>query len=161
MTTPVTTDDLVQGAVKWLTDLPDVVAVLGAQYGGIAWLFQHHLQVVVEGTSSTAAVIARAGGWAGANLHNTMRFPRLSLDLYVDPQRDAAHHVTDHGEAQRRIEAAYLVFDTHLHRPQSQALMWGTVRTISCTRLAEPTVYPMPETDGVLRLQVHYAVAQG
>lgn len=161
MTTPVATDDLVQGAVKWLTAFPDVTAVLGAQYDDTPWLFQHTLWVEVEGSSSVAAVITRAGGWAGANTHNTLRFPRLGLELYCDPQRDPAHHVTDPGEAQRRIEAAFTTLDTHLHRPARQQQMWGTVRILSSTRLTEPTVYRVPDGDGLLRMQVHYAVVQG
>ncbi len=161
MSTPVNTDDLVQGAVINLLLQPSVVAVLGATPAGSPWLFQHALYVAVEGTSSTAAVIRRAGGWAGANEHNTMSFPRLSLELYCDPQRDSGKNITDPGEVWRRIDAAYQAFDRVLHRPQGGEQWWGEIRTSSCSRLAEPTMYAVPDGNGLLRAQVFYAVEQG
>lgn len=161
MSAPVSTDDLVQGAAKYLLDQPGIVAVLGATPAGSPWLFQHELYVTVQGTSSTAAVIAYGGGWSGANTHNTMRFPRLSLELYVDPQRDAAQNVTLPGEVHRRLHAAFAVFDSFLHRPQGEVQYWGTVRTLSSSRSAEPTVYAVPDGNGLLRAQVFYAIEQG
>lgn len=161
MTGPVNTDDLVQGAVKWLLGQPTVTAVLGTTAEGSPLLFQHSLWVKVEGTQSTAAVISRAGGWAGANPHNTLRFPRLSLELYTDPLRDAGNNVVEPGESWRRIEAAFSAFDKLLHRPAPTTQMWGTVRTVGSLRQTEPVVYPVPDGDGVLRLQAFYGIAQG
>lgn len=162
MTGPVVTDDLVQGAVKWLMDQPAIVAVLGTFPGTTTpYLFQHNLWARIEGTQSTAAVISRAGGWAGANPHNTLRFPRLSLELYADPLRDGARMVIEPVETWRRIEAAFAVFDKVLHQPAASAQMWGTVRAIGCLRQGEPIVYPVPDGDGVLRLQTFYGVSQG
>lgn len=162
MTTPVETDDIVQGCVKFLQSKPDVRAVLGGYEGtNVAWLFQHRMWVDVEGTSSTAAMIGRDGGWAGANLHNTMRFPRVTMEIWADPLRDDGRNAVDPGEVYRRIDRAYEVIDSYLHRPQGGQQMWGTVRTLDCTRLTEPTVYEVPDGDGLLRLLVAYAVATG
>jgi len=162
MTTPVDTDDLVQGCVKWLLDEDTIHSVLGVfPDTNVPWLYQHSLWSRVEGTQSVAAVISRAGGWAGANEYNTLRFPRLSLEIYADPLRDTQGNVTQPGETWRRIEAAWVAFDTLLHRPSADTVMWGTVRTITCTRLGEPLIYPVPDGDGSLRLQQFYAVTQG
>ncbi len=162
MSAPVTADDLVQGAVKWLLGFTDIAAVLGVYPDtGTPWLFQTTLWATVEGSQSTAAVISRAGGWAGANAHNTMRFPRIRLELYADPIRDGARNLTDPGEAWRRIEAAWDVFDSRLHRPAAADVRWGDVRTLGCLRLGEPTVYSVPDGEGMLRLQCFYGVAVG
>ncbi len=161
MSTPVNTDDLVQGAAKHLLAQAEIVAVLGATPAGSPWLFQHELYVTVQGTSSTAAVVAYGGGWTGANPHNTMRFPRLSLELYVDPQRDAAQNVTLPGEVHRRMHAAFTTFDRFLHRPQGEVEYWGEIRTLSSVRSAEPTVYVVPDGNGLLRAQAFYAIEQG
>ncbi len=162
MTAPVTTDDLVQGLVKWLLEFPDIAAVLGTYPDtSTPWLFQHSLWATVEGSQGTAAVVSRGGGWAGANEHNTMRFPRISLELYADPIRDAARNLSDPGEVWRRIDAAFNAFDTRLHRPAGQDVRWGDVRTLGCLRLGEPSVYPVPDGEGVLRLQCFYGVAVG
>ncbi len=162
MTGPVVDDDLVQGAVKWLLTQSDVTAVVGTfDETASPWLFQHQLWARVEGSQSTAAVLSRAGGWSGANEHNTMRFPRLSLEVYADPLRDTGNNVTDPGESWRRIEAAWSAFDTVLHRPAAESVMWGTVRTLGCLRLGEPNIYSVPDGDGMLRCQCFYGVVTG
>lgn len=157
MSGPVTRDDLVQGAVKYLLAQPSVLAVLGTTDAGTPRLFQYELFGVMEGTGSTAAVIGRGGGWDGGNEHNTTRFPRLTLELWADPMRD----VTKPGEVWRRIDAALDAFDRVLHRPQGGEQWWGTVRTISCVRGSEPLVYPVPDGDGLLRGIAYYFVEQG
>jgi hypothetical protein len=161
MTAPVATDDLVQGAVKYLLEQETVLAVVGSTADDVPWLFQHRLYVAVEGSSSTAAVIAYGGGWAGGNEHNTLRFPRLSLELWVDPRRDDDRNSIEPGEVYRRMNVAFTAFDRVLHRPQGGEQWWGTVRTISCIRSAEPIPYEVPDGDGLLRLQTFYAIEQG
>ena len=162
MTGPVLTDDLVAGAVKMLAAQPDVLAVLGAYPAtAVPYLFQHTLWDKVEGTGSTAAVIARRGGWAPPNPHNTMRFPRLSLEVWCDPQRDTSGQVTDPGEAYRRIQAAYEVIDAHLHTTGPRGGNWGGVRVLGSSRLADPAAFPIADGDGLLWLQVFYGVVEG
>jgi hypothetical protein len=154
------TDDLIQGAVKYLLAFPDVTTALTTYPDGTPWLFQHTLWAELEGSGGTAAVISRAGGWAAPNTYNTARFPRIALDIWADPIRDAANHVTDPGEVQRRADAAYQILDAHLHNAAAGDRMWGTVRTITCVRLAEPNVYTVPDGDGLLRLETFYGITQ-
>lgn len=162
MTTPVADDDIVQGAIKFLQAQPDVLAVLGSYPGTtVPYLFQRKLWVDVEGTSSTACLLFSEGGWTGSNLYNTMRFPRLSMEIWADPLRDGQNNVTDPGEVWRRANRAYQVIDQHLHRPQGGRQWWGSLRTIDCVRMAEPTVYEVPDGDGLIRLLVSYAVTEG
>lgn len=162
MTTPVDTDDVVQGCVKFLLAQARVRAVLGTDDGTTEpWLFQHKMWTDVEGTSSTACLIGRDGGWAAPNLYNTMRFPRITLEVWADPQRDMHRNVTDPGEVWRRIEHTYEVIDEHLHRPMGGQQYWGTLRVIDCVRSTEPTIYEVPDGDGLLRLLTSYAVTLG
>lgn len=162
MTAPVTTDDVVQGAVKWLLTFDDLTELVGVfSETGVPWLFQHSLWATIEGSQSTAVVVSRAGGWAGANPHNTMRFPRLSLDLYADPLRDDGNNITDPGEVHRRLEAVFDAYDRVLHRTDPDSVFWGTVRTIGCQRLGEPMFFPLPDGDHMSRCQVFYGVTVG
>lgn len=156
-------DDIVQGCVKYLQAFPDVVAVVGsfAVVPASPYLFQHRLWVEMEGSQSTAAVISSDTGWAAPNLHNTLRFPRVVLTLYADPARDSQGNVTDPGEVRRRIDDAFTVFDRRLHRVSGGTQMWGTVRTVSCERLTEPTNAAVPDGDGLRSLVASYAVTQG
>lgn len=161
MSTPIATDDLAQGASTWLATFPDVLAVLGVNDDDVPLLFQNTPFGRIECTQSTALVLSQMGGWAGPNDFNTMRFPRLSVEIYVDPLRDSMNNPIDPGEAHRRASNAFNVIDRRLHRPQSGVQMWGTVRTIACLRLGEPNVFGVPGGDGMLRLHVFYGVTQG
>jgi len=158
----VTADDIVQGAVKWLSSFDDVVAVLSTYGDGTPYLFQRKLWIDMEGSQGTAAVIRCVGGWAGANTYNTMRFPRLCLELWADPIRDAGGNISEPGEVYRRLSDAFQVIDARLHRPQAGEQMWGTIRTVACSRLTEPDEpFPIPDGDGLLRTITFYAVTQG
>lgn len=160
MTQPL--DDLIQGAVKYLAGFSDVLAVLGAFTDNTPYLFQHELWTDMEGSGSTAAVVRRAGSWSGGNPHNRLRFPRIAVDLWADPHRDANHNITQPGEVYRRLETVYFAVDDHLHRPTGDTQMWGDVRTIGCLRLGEPTEpLAVGDGDGLLRQTVYYAVSQG
>lgn len=159
MTTPLT-DDIVSGAVTYLGSKPDIIDSLGSDEEG-PWLFQYNLWTMVEKSGSTAAVIAHEGGWATANPYNTLRFPRLSLAIWADPQRDAGNNAILPGEVQRRVNAVYEVFDKYLHRVAGAEQMWGSIRTVSCVRITEPNILRVPDGDGTLRLLVYYAVTQG
>lgn len=154
-------DDLVQGCVKWLTELSEVVEAVGAApVTGDPWIFQHSLWVTVEGSSSSAAVLSCQGGWASPNRHNSMRFPRLGLEIYVDPLRDPGGNLIEPGETHRRLDYVYRSFDTQLHRPAGDTVFWGALRVISSTRLIEPVSYPVPDGGGMLRLQTFYGVTE-
>lgn len=161
MTTPIAQDDIVQGCAKMLTQKLDVVAALGTDSEGNVLLRQYGLWMQMEGTQSTAAVIGNDGGWAGPNLHNTLRFPRITVDVYADPRRDAGGNLRDPGEVRRRINHAYQVIDRYLHRPEGGAEMWGSIRTLACARTIEPVITSVPDGGGLLRLFVAYGVTEG
>jgi hypothetical protein len=155
-----TVDDLAQGAVKWLSAIHAVTDLLTAYPDGTPWLFQQDLWQDLEGTGGTAAVIVVDSGWAAPNTYNTMRFPRLQLDLYADPIRDPARNITQPGETRRRLARLFDVFDQRLHQPAGREQFWGDIRVIGSIRLGEPSTVAVPEGDGLTRLQVFYAITQ-
>jgi hypothetical protein len=157
---PVVKEDIVAAATKFLKTKTDIVALLGSSEGQ-PWLTQYRLWHEFEGSQATAVVIDHDGGWAGPNLHNTLRFPRLLVSVWGDPRRDMGNNAVDYGEVRRRVNAAYEVIDSYLHRANGTEQMWSTIRTVSCVRLTEPVVYTVPEGDGIVRLQVYYAITQG
>lgn len=164
MTTPVTDDDIVSGAVTYLRAQPELIdAVSTFVIGGqpTAGIFQYRPWAKFEGTGKTGAVISNEGGWATANMHNTLRFPRLTVNIWADPLRDNVHNVVDPGEVMRRAHATYRVFDKYLHRTGGPEVMWGQLRILACVRLVEPTIYIVPDGDGLVRCQVNYAVTEG
>lgn len=154
-------DDIVKGAFKYLRAQPEILATLGAFPDGKPYLFERNLWLNLEGTQSTAARIFHAGaGWTTPNLHNTMRFPRLGLEIFADPPRDPGGNVIDTAEPELRLTTAWKVFDSFLHRPRNDTRYWGELRTIGCTRLAEPAILPVPDGGGLAVLQVFYGVVE-
>lgn len=162
MTTPVK-DDIVTGCVKWLRAKPDVVAAvdefqIGGQLSPGIWGYRTWTRM--EGGSKTAAVIAHDGGWATPNPHNTLRFPRIVLNIWADPVRDAQKNDVDPW-VQRRANNTFEIIDKHLHRTGGPEVWWGSIRVVSCVRMTEPMRYPTSDGDGLIRLQAYYAVTEG
>lgn len=162
MTGPVAADNIVQAAAKFLATRPTVLAVLGKfPATQTPYLFQNSLWTTMENSQSTAAVLRYAGGWTGPNAHNTMRFPRLLLEVFCDPIRDEDNNIADPGEVRRRVEHAYKVIDKQLHHPQGGQQRWGDIRVLGCSRLTEPVVENVTDGSGLLRLTCTYAITEG
>lgn len=158
----VETDDIVQGCVKWLQSFDDITDLLGAfEDSDEPFLFQHTMQTVLEGTGKAAVVVGYAGGWSPPNTYNTLKLPRISIEIFVDPKRTDDLDYIDTSETRRRIDTIYNAVDRHLHRPQGGDQMWGTIRTVECTRLGEPAFSPIRDGDQMHKGLVYYGVMQG
>lgn len=163
MTTPVT-DDIVSGTVTYLRSQPSALAAVSMfNIGGqlTPGIFQYRPWAKLEGSQRTCAVISYDGGWAGPNTHNTLRFPRVGVNIWADPLRDSQNNVVDPGEVMRRAYASYEAIDKVLHRTGGDPLMFGTLRVIASVRLVEPVIYMVPDGDGLVRCQASYAITQG
>lgn len=158
-------DDIVTGAVTYLLADPtclgavDVFNIGGRPAPGI-FAYRLALPNLMEGSSNTAVVLAHDGGWAAPNLYNTLRFPRLLLNVWADPIRDAQKNNID-PLVQRRANACFETFDKVLHRCAGGDTRFGTLRVLDIVRLTEPTILDVPDGDGLVRLQAYYAVTQG
>jgi hypothetical protein len=155
--------DIVSSTVMYLegkTELTDLLGVFTSD--NAPWLFQTVLGVVYERTEQAAAVVSYAGGWGSPNSHNTMTFPRISVELYVDPQRDSNGNQTERAETERRALTIWSVVRGLLHRPAMRAEIWGTsVRVLSCLASGEVSTYPVPDGDGTLRAQGFFNLSVG
>lgn len=163
MTVTFAGDDIVTGATAWLRSIPECVAAVDTFNisGKISpGIFGYRLWTRMEGSESTAVVIAHDGGWAAPNLYNTMRFPRLLLNVWADPRRDEQRNNVD-PLVQQRVNGCFEVFDKALHRTAGAEVYWGSLRVLSCVRLTEPIIVDVSDGDGLVRLQAYYAVTQG
>lgn len=164
MSAPVNDDDVVSGAVTFLLAQPQVLAAVSSfTIGGsrTPGVFQYKTWAKIEGSQGTCAVITNDGGWTGPNIDNTLRFPRLAVNIWADPLRDSQNNVTDPGEVMRRAYATYRAFDAVLHRTGGPEVMFGTLRIIASVRLTEPVIYVVPDGDGLVRCQTIYALTEG
>lgn len=164
MTSPVVADDIVAGAKKYLLAQPDVVAAVSSYLIGgqpTPGIFEYRTWATIEGTGTTCIVLASDGGWAAANLSNTLRFPRLTVNIWADPIRDAGNNVADPTEVMRRTYAVFRVVDPYFHLVAGPDVRMGDLRVITSTRLTEPTYVQVSDGDGLVRCQITYAVTEG
>lgn len=156
-------DDIVTGATKYLRAQPECLAAVDTfNLSGqlVPGVFAYRLGVRMEQSQSTSVVIAHDGGWAAPNLMNSMRFPRLLLNVWADPRRDAMGNASD-PLLQRRANACFETFDKYLHCIGGGEMWWGSLRVIDSLRLTEPIIVDVSDGDGLIRMQAYYAITQG
>jgi hypothetical protein len=148
-------DDVASGAVKLLSGISAVTSLLGAfpdsdaVNAGIPYIFLENQLVVLQGTSLASLVCSAAGQWSGAIPYGTQRFMRLSVEFYVDPQRDAALNVTEApGATKLRGEQLFAVVNSYLHRRDADTQVWGDLVTASCSLQTEGEFVQIPSGDG-------------
>jgi len=150
-------DDVASGAVQFLAGISAVTTLLGSfsesdpvtANQGLPWVFLENPLVRVQGTSAAALVCSPAGSWSASLPYGTARFMRLSVELYVDPQRDSAQNVTETpGLTIVRGEQLFSVVNSFLHRRSSDIQIWGDLVTDSCVLLAEGQFVQVPTGDG-------------
>lgn len=158
-------DDVVSGAVQHLLAQSAAVAAVGAfpsdhPWAGQPYIFQRQLFQRMEGTGSQAAVLSYVGGWSPPERGSQAVFSRLSVELYADPVRDTTGNIVSPAETEARTRATWSVFDSFLHWLDPDVQKWGDLVICTSSRLTEPTVYLVPDGDGLLRAQWFYAVEE-
>ena len=159
------TADVVIAARRHLAASSDPTDLLGSGQGYDTWIFPGQdsgaaPHVPIEGTGEAAIVIWASGGWTSPNRHNTMWFPRLFVDVYVDPERDAGNNIQNPYVRDRLVEI-WTVVDSLLHYPQAGEITWDDMRILSSVKAAEWEVRPFKETDGAVFSAAMYSVAVG
>jgi hypothetical protein len=162
-------DDVASGAVQFLAGISAVTGLLGAFPGtdpvvanqGRPYIFLENPLVVLQGSSLASLVCSDAGSWSNAIPYGTQRFTRLSVEFYVDPQRDANLNVTETpGATKLRGEALFATVNSFLHRRDADVQVWGDMVTASCVLLAEGEFAQVPQPDGdwLAYKQAYYGV---
>ena len=119
------------------------------------------VNIKVEGTSRCLIVVNEEGTWTSPNEHNTMRFPRLQVDIWADPTRNEDKSVRFH-DAKTKIMAIQEVVDSYFHMvdpsgPEGLPRFWGTldeilshtgVMVVGSHRLTGPEFFPIRDGDG-------------
>jgi hypothetical protein len=140
-------------------------AGLGSYDDGRMWLWPWGERGQVQGTGRSSIVISTPGSWASANAYNTLRFPRLQVEVYADIDRDDVAGPF-YRSAQKKGEDIWVILDALLHRPGDRNMLWGDVngrvRVVSSVRNSgEPDRSEVPDVDGVWRILCSYAVELG
>ena len=116
----------------------ELVALVGGEVGQ-PWIMRGDAQLVVEGTGEAAVSIRCVGNWRGPTGHNTMRFPRLIISVWVDPTRDASGCQAQASDAvEDRGRAIFDIVSRILHRPAGKSFQSNGTTIVSCLMLSEP-----------------------
>jgi len=156
----VTDIDIVLATRRHLAEQEDLTALLGSGNGYDTWIFQNRLYVPVEQTGKAALLIRQQGSWSSPNAHNTVRFPMIVIEVYVDPKRDDLRNSVSFN-LQPQIDEIFQELDKALHRAKGKVEMWSTLRTLGSERMSEPDYFPQQDTENVWVARVTYAVTTG
>lgn len=150
--------DIVEGAVIYLLSRANILAItdLGGDSTYPKFIFQNKYYRNIEGSGKAAIRIQRSGNWLEPNLHNTEKFPRLTLSMLCDPTRDANKNIIAE-DADKKAMAIWEVVNKELEF-YSDSRVWGTVRVHDCHRNTEPSPQPLFEGDGVVLLTCYYGI---
>lgn len=125
------------------------------------WIFDGSLRVKLENTSRVAIVVNEIAPFGTPNQHNTMTFPRVSVDIWADPTRNTDKSV-QLDDAKNKIEAVGKLVNAHLHTVDTgtssgEVLIWGTADEIlaktgvvvaGSERLTGPEYNPVSDSTG-------------
>lgn len=147
-------------------------SLLGKSVSWETWIFDEDpLNVHVENTGKCLIVVRERGTWASPNDHNSMRFPRLLVDIWADPTRNPDRTIRQ-WDAATKIEQIQARVDSHLHLsdPGTSAGMpyiWGTLEQVvnktgvvvaGSLRKSGPDISPIRDTEGALMGQLTYGI---
>lgn len=157
--------DIVAAARQHLLTSDRLVSLLGSGKGFDCWLFvgaddMAKPFVNMEGTQSACVLIREQGGWASPNQHNTMAFPQLVVEVYIDPVRDFQGNVLT-PDLKPRFQPIHEEISRLLHRPQGKDEVWGDVRTLGSQQMDLWTYFRFTDTDGVGVSRATFGVVVG
>lgn len=150
----------------------ELKSLLGRSVSWDTWIFSDDpVGVKVEGTQKCLIVITENGTWSSPNAYNTQRFPRVFVDIWADPTRNANLSV-QLPDAKDKIEAIVKVVKRHLHtvdpsRSNGMPLIWGTAEQIAdktgvvvagSQQLDGPDYSPIKDSTGSFMGRLTYGV---
>lgn len=108
---------------------PAITALVGGGATFPDWIFADKSYGKVENSQTSMIVISQDGQWAPPNQHNTMRFPRIFVDVWSDPTRNDDNSVRV-DDADDKIEKLHTLISKHFHtvnmNNDGQIIQWGS-----------------------------------
>jgi hypothetical protein len=170
-------DNVSSGAYKYLITFPSVTSLVLAfpltdpitPNAGKPYIFDQPQGTApgatgplatMEGTSGVAIVLGDMGGWSAPAAGSSMRFQRLSVEVWVDPLRDSGRNISESpGATVRRGRQCFDAIHKALQRQEAGgAIVWGDLVTVGCSLLNEPQFVVVADGDQMYRGPAMYGV---
>lgn len=134
---------------------------VGGDTDGLRWVFSGDQDDRPyrdpEGTGKAAVVFTVNGSW-GTNLHNTARFPILTVLIYSDSSRGPDGRPMSGNGKTRGLRVADQIIKL-FHDPAKATNRWpNNVFIHSCLYSSGPTSQPVPESDGMSRISIDFNI---
>lgn len=149
---------------------PDITSRLGrSTKWPEGWVFDMKPYVAIENKQRVLIVVSQQGGWSAPNSHNTMKFPRIAIDVWADPTRNDDNSVSIDDADDKIVDVLKYVART-LNKVNLSAEfieMWGTadeiasktgVPILASQQLDEVELSPMSDGNGARMGRVYFGI---
>lgn len=151
----------VQQAIQDADNIQALVAegVIGKDSGWVnGWIFDSALSVRMESTQKCAIVVSYGGGWLPPLEDGLTRFPRVVVDIWADPLRDASTGSVLEDDAADKAFRVYHEVRKVLHRidrsgPGGSSIYFGDLRISSSVAADEPELHKVTDGNGAKMLR--------
>jgi hypothetical protein len=163
-------DSLTLSIRNFLAQKHDLTALLGSDSKWDTWIFADEPFAKIERTGRSMVVITKEGGWTAPNEHNTMKFPRVYVDVWSDPDRNRDGSVK-RNNARNKIDAVHDAIAQYLHtvsmHSNGRFLCWGNreqmdtmtgLIVLGSVRQNEPDYSPVADGNGAWMGRVSYGI---
>ncbi len=155
-------EDLQGGAVKYLQNIPEVVAAVGKfTLTNKPFIFRDEILVNLESGEyeAVSAIVVEDAGPLAALPRSRFRGRRLRVTIWANGTRDSSGILVNPRSVRWKINDTFTALDKYLNRTSTESVYWADILTTDCERLidlSEPVA--ISDGDGVMIASVYYAV---
>lgn len=138
-------ETLTVAAYRHLLTFGSITSLLGTDDAWGPWVFSWNPHADLEGSGKQAVVLSHEGSWTSSNRHNTMAFPRLRVQCWSDPDRDAQRQIADQN-ARDKAWDVWLAVRAVLHRVGGFMEQWSPSVWVCGSYCLDEPVWPLENT---------------
>lgn len=138
----------------------DALGLLGSDSEWPRWIWENNLNNLIENSQKVAVVLSPASSWTSPNTFNSLRFPRLQVDIWADPDRNDDLSVSVQN-AKEKINLVHLAMRRYLHSVSPEIVFWDTLRVLGSSNSGDVTYSPVSDSNGAFMGQTFYNLTIG
>lgn len=123
---------------EYLSTNEALMSLLGQDSDGTPWFFQDDLilfEQYLENSAKCAVVVAVEGEWATPDPFSHMQFPRVTFELWADPDRHADGSPVSTNSSRDKLQDITEQLMLAMHRIGGFDERWGDLRVLGSQRL--------------------------
>jgi hypothetical protein len=155
-------DDLQGAAVKYLLNIPEVVAAVGKfDLTQKPFIFRDEILVNLESGEyqAVSAIVIEDAGPVATMMRSRFRARRLRMTIWANGTRDAGGRLVSSSSVRLKINDTFNAVDKYLNRVDGNTVQWSSLYTVVSERmldLSEPI--GVTDGDGLMIASAYYGV---